>query len=159
MDFIDELGPLALGSRLKRLSDLLVTQATEVYKHYNMPIQPKWFPLLALLYKSKAVSIQDAAQRLGISQPAISQFCAQLQQAGLVEVATCPQDGRRRVMSLTSEGVACVDAIQPVWQAVERAAIALCDEVDPRLMAHIRALETALSQQSLLQRTQAHEHL
>ena len=60
-DYLDQLGELALGSRLKRMSDRMLSDAASVYQHFNLDIQPKWFGLLALLYDQQQASVVEAA--------------------------------------------------------------------------------------------------
>ncbi|MCB1633894.1 MAG: MarR family transcriptional regulator, partial [Xanthomonadales bacterium] len=83
-DFLDELGELALGSRLKRLADRIMADAAAIYRHLGHDMQPRWFTLLALLYRHGQCNVVEAAERLGLSQPAISQFSQQLVQRGLI---------------------------------------------------------------------------
>ena len=47
--FLNELAELALGSRLKRLSERMLASASDVYQEFGVDINPKWFTLMALL--------------------------------------------------------------------------------------------------------------
>lgn len=152
-DFLDELGELALGTRLKRLSERMLADAAGVYQHFNMDIQPKWFTLLALLHRKGDVGVVDAAARLGISQPAISQFCSQLVDKGLVETQLSRADSRKRMMRLTQSGRKQIDALIPIWDAVQEAAQQLCEELENDFYHSLQKLETSLERRSLLERT------
>lgn len=152
-DFMDELAELALGSRLKRLSDRLATDAGAIYKAFDIPIQPRWFTLLALLHHHGPTTVVAAAQRLGLSQPAVSQFSQQIQSAGLLQITTTEADGRRRLLALTAKGQEQVKAMLPVWQAVQTAAVAISEEAQNNLYQAIQKAEQAIERQSLLQRT------
>ncbi len=158
MDYLDQLGPLALGSRLKRLSDRMMSDASSIYRALGFDVQSRWFPLLALLSQQDEVSVSEATRQLGVTQPAISQFSRELQKAGLVQVAACQDDGRRKKLSLTAAGRDQVQRMQPMWQSVEKAAISLCDEAGEAVYQSIRRLEQALSHRSLLQRTLEYHH-
>jgi DNA-binding MarR family transcriptional regulator len=115
-DFLDELGELALGTRLKRISERMLTDAAKVYEHFGITVQPKWFALLALLDKNSTVSVVEASEYLGLSQPALSQFCRQLVSAGLIEVSVGKSDSRKKVMQLSATGRIQVDLMKPIWQ-------------------------------------------
>lgn len=154
-DFLDQLGELALGSRLKRLSERMMADAADVYRHFGLEVQPRWFPLMALLQDRGQVTVVEAADAIGVSQPAISQFARQLQNAQLVEIVVCEDDGRRRLLSLSQRGREAVTAMQPMWQAVDQAAADLCQEAGFDVLAVLRGLEQALTKQSLLSRTKA----
>jgi len=152
-DFLDELAELALGSRLKRLSDRLLSDASKIYKTCGHDIQPKWFALLALLYQKEKASIVEAAESLGVSQPAISQFVKEMLSKGLIISNPSSRDSRRKFISLSEQGYQKVLAMQPMWQAVEQAAKDLCLEAGDETFASIKRLEKSLDRQSLLQRT------
>lgn len=152
-DFLNELGELALGSRLKRLSERMLADASAVYQHFGMDIQPKWFTLLALLDKKHKVSVVEASEYLGLSQPALSQFCRQLVAEQLILVETEASDSRKKYMSLSSKGKAQITKMKPVWLAVENAAKSLCEEADNQFYQSLLSFEQALSKRSLLQRS------
>lgn len=153
MDFFDELTELALGSRLKRLSERFISEASEIYQHFGLDIQPKWFTLLALLHKQKQLSVVEAADYLGLSQPAVTQFCQQLTQRKLIDFVVCPKDARRRLITLTKTGQQSVVAMLPIWQAVQQAAEEVSREEQSDLYAAIIKCESALKRKSLKQRT------
>ncbi|WP_416305042.1 MarR family winged helix-turn-helix transcriptional regulator [Neptunicella sp. SCSIO 80796] len=152
-DFLDELEELALGTRLKRLSELMLADAARVYQHFEIDVQPKWFSLLALLHHKEQVSVVEAADLLGLSQPAISQFSRQLQKRGLIQSRCCEQDSRRKLLTLSDKGRQQVNAMQPMWDAVSQAAKQLSQELDNNLYQAIQKCEKALKHKSLLART------
>jgi len=152
-DFLDELGELALGSRLKRLSDRLLTEASSIYQSFGHQVQPRWFTLLALLYRREQVAVVEAADLLGISQPAVSQFSRDLEERGLLRVVFDERDGRKRFLQLTDSGRNQVDALQPMWRAVEQAAKELCEEAGSDFYPAVQKFEQALKRKSLLART------
>ena len=49
MNFYNKTGKMALGSRLRRLSELITEQAGKVYSLYDIEMQPKWFPVFYAL--------------------------------------------------------------------------------------------------------------
>ncbi len=153
-DFLDDLAELALGSRLKRMSERMLADAAQIYQHFGIDIQPKWFTLLALLDHKEQVSVVEAAESLGLSQPALSQFCRQLAQKKLVTFTVDKQDSRKRVVALSALGKQQVELMRPMWQAVKRAAEELCAESGYDFYPALQQLEQAHSRRSLLQRTQ-----
>lgn len=153
MDFLDELNELALGSRLKRLSEQFVSQASEIYQYFGIDIQPKWFTLLALLHKRKQLTVVEAAESLGLSQPAISQFCQQLAKQKLIDFVVCEKDARRRLITLSETGKNSVEKMQPIWAAVQHAAKEISQAQNNNLLLAIQKCEQALRHQSLKQRT------
>jgi hypothetical protein len=45
----ENTGKMALGSRLKQLSEMLAEQAAKVYELYEVDLDPKWFPVFYIL--------------------------------------------------------------------------------------------------------------
>jgi DNA-binding MarR family transcriptional regulator len=152
-DYLDELAELALGSRLKRLSEKMLSDAANVYREFGIDAQPKWFTLLALLHDKKHVNVVEAAELLGLSQPAISQFSRQLADKGLVNVSISKEDSRRKVLSLSKKGKEEVQRMLPMWQSVQVAAAQLCTELENDFYQSLKKCEQALSDKTLLQRT------
>lgn len=157
-DYFDELGVVALGSRLKRLSDRMMSDALSVYKYMGQEIQPRWFTLISLLNEKKSVSVVEAADLLGLSQPCISQFSKELIKAGLIKANPDPEDMRRKLLSLTTKGKKNHKKLQPVRIAVAKAAQSLCDEAEQDFYVAIQKFEKALTKKSLYQRTIEHYH-
>ncbi len=152
-DFLEELAELALGSRLKRLSDRLMSDASQIYKIFGHDVQSKWFGLLALLDKKKTVSVVEASELLGLTQPAISQFVKELLARGIVVSEASSTDSRRKLISLNQQGRQLVADMKPMWRAVESAASDLCIEAGDAFFESIKSLETAISRRTLLERT------
>lgn len=151
-DFFDELGELALGSRIKRLADRMSAQASAVYESQGFAIEPRFFPLTQLLVRHGDTSVSDAARRLGISQPAISQICKQMETLGWIDQRLDPADGRRRLLRLSATGRRRVKSMGPMWDAVSDVAVDLCMTTGVDLMRAIADLEHALEQRSLAER-------
>jgi N-acetylglutamate synthase-like GNAT family acetyltransferase/DNA-binding MarR family transcriptional regulator len=156
-DFLNELAELALGSRLKRMSERMLASASDVYQEFGMNINPKWFTLMALLdvkdSNKQVLTIVEASNLLGLSQPALSQFSQQLQNEKLINIVKDPSDSRKRVLSLTPKGRVRVKAMKPVWDAVQQAAMDLCTEHNNDFYRSLLLLEKSFSSESLLTRT------
>ena len=152
LDFFDELGELALGSRLKRVADRMGAQAAAIYEMQGFAIAPRFFPLTQLLLRHGNTSISDAAKRLGISQPAVSQICKQMQEHGWLDQTADPSDGRRRVMRLSAVGKKRAKAMRPMWDAVDDVAVDLCISTGVDLVRAISKLESALQERSISER-------
>lgn len=155
-DFLNTLGELALASRLKRLSEKMLADVAQVYHHYDIAFQPKWFPLIALLDQKAQVGIVQAADLLGISQPAISQFCKQLDKQGLIIIKVSQHDSRMRQLSLSTKGKSEVEKMRPMWAALRKSASELCEEHKSDFFGSLIKLEASLNASSLTQRTLSH---
>ena len=68
-DILQDLGYLALGSRLKRLAERLQADATQIFEQNCFITQPSHFPLLAALDRYGPLTVSEAVTALGVSQP------------------------------------------------------------------------------------------
>lgn len=156
-DFLNELAELALGSRLKRMSERMLANAADVYQEFDVNLTPKWFTLLALLdakdSNKQVLGIVEASSLLGLSQPALSQFCKELQNEKLIHVIKDQSDSRKRILSLTAKGRERIKEMKPIWEAVQLAAIDLCTEHNNDFYRSLLLLEKSFSSKSLLERT------
>jgi hypothetical protein len=57
-DHVRALGRIALGSRLKRLSERLLSDVARVYESQGIDFKPPWFPLFSLVAEAKIVNPQ-----------------------------------------------------------------------------------------------------
>jgi GNAT superfamily N-acetyltransferase len=154
-DVFDELGEVAVGSRLKRLGDAMVSEAAAVYREYGFPFEARWYPLCALLMRVDSIGVTEASQRLGISQPAVSTFAKQLSKAGLCNIEIGSDDARKRNLSITAAGKSAMLDMQAMWNDVNEAVVELCVEEEIDIVATLSAWEIALRKRSLLERVQS----
>lgn len=153
-DVVRELGFLTLGSRLKRLGERLQAQTQEVLQAAAVEVPASHFPLLAALDRLGPLSVGGIAQALGTSQPGVTRQLATLQAMGLVESAAAPEDGRLRTSALTKSGRQLVArAKRTIWPAVETAVAHACGTRGRALLEHLAALEEALADAPLHQRS------
>ena len=152
-DILRDLGPLALGSRLKRLADRLLADAARIHRESEHHLPPGQFPLIAALDRFGAMTVNDAAAALGVSQPAAPRAAAEAAKCGLVASEASVKDGRVRTLSLTSFGAMSVAQMKrEMWPRVEAAARDLLRGTSGRLLDDVSALEDLLAERSLLER-------
>jgi len=128
MTFIESQGALALGSRLKAVSDRCYEAADEIYRAHGSTLQARWFPLLRLLQEQGSQSVGDAARALGLTHSAVSQLAGKLAAAGLLAHERVPGDRRQRVLMLTPQAEAELRLARPLWGVLR-------DSVEGRLAA------------------------
>lgn len=85
IDFYDKAGKMALGSRLRRLSESMTEQASLIYSLYHIELQPKWFPVYYSLAGGDEKSITQIAQEIGHSHPSVSKTVKEMIKHGIVE--------------------------------------------------------------------------
>ena len=151
MNFYQNLGYLVLGSRLRRLSEAFLSEINRAYQNEGIDFDASWFPVFYLLSKNEALSIKELSEQMEVSHPAASQLITNLKKRQLVTSATCNDDGRRQLVTLTDSGKKLLAQILPVWDAISAAMTKLVesDEAAQQLLPAITALETAFRQANL----------
>lgn len=150
MDLISELGALAWGSRLKRLSDLIMKQAVEVYQSYGIDFEPKWFPLFYLLSQKQEMGIMEIAEKLNVTHPAVIQVAKELEKKGWVTSQKSGEDGRKRILKLTQKGLDFLPQLQGIWQDIRAVNEDLLNNRTHLLLPAVEELEQVLSEKEYI---------
>ena len=149
-DVLAEMGYLALGSRLKRLAERMQADATKVFADRGLPIQGTHFPLLAALTTYGPLSVTEAVEAVGISQPAVTRIHNALQKLGITTTSRVKGDNRQKLIRLTAKGEVLLEELKAdLWPQVRRAAQGLCEGEATDFLSWITRLETALQDRSL----------
>jgi DNA-binding MarR family transcriptional regulator/N-acetylglutamate synthase-like GNAT family acetyltransferase len=152
MDLIRQLGPLALASRLRRLTEWLYKDGARIYREQSADFEPRWFPLFYLLKESGAVPVTTAASLLGFSHPAINQISDQMSRRGFLESIKDKKDERRHLLRLTKKGKAAISSLRPIWNDIEAAAKDLLREAGGDFLTGIGRIEDALNESGMYER-------
>ncbi len=115
-----QFGILALGSRLKRLSDYLFAEVQQIYVRRNIPISSTYFPILRLLQHNGGLSVMEVAEQLGVSHPAVSKQVAKMIKDGLLIKEGDNSDQRRSLLRLSSKGTEAMKQVEPVLAEIKR---------------------------------------
>ena len=143
-DILSDLGPIFLGSRLKRLAERFQAGAARVVTDAGLPMQPAHMPLLAALDRGP-LTVGQLVEAVGTSQPGVTRTAGQLIDMGLVQSAS-GADQRQRTLSLTVAGEAAMARTKMLlWPRVEIAVRQICDGLSGPLLDQIAAIETALA--------------
>ena len=149
-DVLDDLGYLFLGSRLKRLAERLQGDAGRIIRAAGLPIQPAQFPLLAAIDRYGPLTVGQAVEALGLSQPVVTRTLGGLIDMGLLETSREGADLRQKTIRLSSAGEALMARAKPiVWPRVDAAVRQLCAELGGPFLDQVRQLEAALDERSL----------
>jgi DNA-binding MarR family transcriptional regulator len=151
MKMIDEAGILAIATRLTRLSDNLRKDGQLIYQAYGVDFEPKYFPVVFVLYAKPPLNVVQIAEEIGYSHPSTISLLKDLEKKGLVESKKDLQDERKRMVRLTAKGRALVKKIQPVWQIMIHALNDLL-ATENNLLATITEVERRMDEQSFYQR-------
>ncbi|MBE1158992.1 bifunctional helix-turn-helix transcriptional regulator/GNAT family N-acetyltransferase [Dyella acidiphila] len=147
--YLSDLGKLALGSRLKALSDHFYGAVDEVYQARGARIESRWMPVLRYLSDTGPSAVTEVAEAIGQTHSAVSQLADKLVRAGMLRRRRDPADGRRSVLQLTDKARSALAELGPLWCAVRRGVSASLGEEAERLLEALGACEEALRQRPI----------
>lgn len=154
MNYLQDLGALALASRLKALSELFMRDMADIYNGMEIDFEPRCFTFIHLINKRGPLPITTIARELNQSHPAANQVANILEKKKYITSNKDRKDGRKRVIKLSPRGIALVNKLTPTWQAVEQSVSDFLNEVSPDFLANMKNIEDELIKNPMKQRIQ-----
>ncbi|MCB2222382.1 MAG: bifunctional helix-turn-helix transcriptional regulator/GNAT family N-acetyltransferase [Bacteroidetes bacterium] len=151
-NYIQELGIIAIASRLKQLTEVLTKDMAKVYSELHVDFEPRWFTFVHLLKKEGKLSLTEISRKLNQTHVAANQVANALEKAKLIETSRDRNDNRKRLLTLSTKGQQLVEELEPVWKGVENAVDGLLKEAGSNLFEEIEKIETGLLQKSIYER-------
>lgn len=152
MNFFEQTGVMALGSRLRQLSDRITRDSAKTYELQGIIFEPRWFPVFFVLSKEGATPVSVLAEKIGQTHPSVSQIARQMQKKGLLTKERSEADGRQSVLRLTPAGASLLAPMEELYRHVENGVADLLSETDHHLWQAINDLEKALDRKDLFSR-------
>jgi len=154
MNYYQSLGYLVLGSRLKRLSELFLSEINKAYRAEGIVFETTWFPVFYLLSENQTLSIQELCEHIEVTHPAASQLVTNLKSKGFVLTTTSPDDARKQLVKLSPEGKKLLKKILPVWDAIRETMeeVAGGKPESDAILAMLTTLETGLKSVDVVER-------
>jgi DNA-binding MarR family transcriptional regulator len=151
MNIINDLGLLAIATRLQRLAEQMRKDGVLIYKAHGIDFEPKWFPVIYTLHIKHVLSVVELSAEIGYSHPSTISLLKELEKQKLVKSKKDKTDERKRLVQLTEKGQALINKARPVWQ-VMIAATAQLTETKNNLMHALAEVEQQMELQSFYQR-------
>ena len=149
-DVVQDLGYLALGTRLKRIGERLQADSQRILKAYQLRTPAGQWPFLAALEKLSALSIGELAKTVGVPSREPLEWSLSSWMRGLVTVLASSEDQRRKKVSLSPQGKRLVaTGRQEAWPAIETAVRDLCHGLKGPLLKQLGAIEEGLVERPL----------
>ncbi len=152
--FFDKVGKMALGSRLRMLSEQITDDAQQIYELYNVNLKAKWFPVFYVLSQNDGSAITAIAEEIGHSHPSVSRIVSEMLTAGIVAEKKDKKDGRRNIVALTSKGRNIALHIEDQYTDVDHAIEVALARTRHNLWKALEEFEFLLKEKSLLRRVQ-----
>ncbi|MCB0631202.1 MAG: helix-turn-helix domain-containing GNAT family N-acetyltransferase [Saprospiraceae bacterium] len=157
MNFFEQTGVMALGSRLRQLSDRITRDSAETYQMQGLEFEPRWFPVFFVLSREAEMPVSLVAENIGQSHASVSQIARQMRKNGLVVLQKSEKDGRQTVLSLTRKGKDLIPAMEELYQHVQNGVVDLLRETEHDIWQAINDLERALDHRDLVSRVRQYK--
>lgn len=154
MDFFERTGKMAIGSRLRVMTELLTRDAAGIYALYGVDLKPKWFPVFYSLIDEDAKSVTLIAKEIGQSHPSVSIIAKEMLKAGIITEAKEKADRRCTMIMLTERGRRLAQELTVQLRDVGRAVEQITSECEHDLWAALGDWEKALGRKSMLRRVE-----
>jgi DNA-binding MarR family transcriptional regulator/N-acetylglutamate synthase-like GNAT family acetyltransferase len=155
MDIVTQLAELALATRLKRLSEWLQRDVSQIYRELDTEFEARWFAFMYALTQESPQTVTELARTLGLSHPAINQIASQLLRRGLIRQSRDRRDERKRLLHLSAGGRRLCQRLEPVWREIRLANAELLTETGVDLLDDLARIESALQRRSMAERVRA----
>lgn len=152
MNFFNDAGQKAIGSRVRLLAEKITVDASQIYRLYDIRMAPKWFPVFYILSQRDAMDVTTIAKEIGHSHPSVSKIVREMAKAGYLLEKKDKSDGRRNVVQLSAKGKTIITKIQNQYTDVQRAVEDISRNTKNDLWEAIAEWENLLEQKTLLQR-------
>ena len=149
-DQLVQFQELALGSRLKRLSDLMMKEAVSVYTTLKINFDPYHMPIFKLISEQENLSIGEISDLLNVTQPAVTQYINSLYKKNLILSKAAKNDKRKKKIRLSKQGKVMLSKLIPIWGIFDQELKNLSSNTKNRtLLEHISFIEKELNTVSL----------
>ena len=156
MDTVKQLGELALGSRLKRLSDEIMKDGKKIYAANKIDFEPKWFPVYYTISQSEPITVTAISEAIGFKHPSVSQLVKELEKNGLIESTANTKDARKRNLKLSKKGKELLPGIESIWSDISNGLNEMIGQHTHNILCALEQCEDDFEQTPMFERVQAH---
>lgn len=152
MDSFKQFGEIALGSRLKRLSDYMMKETQLIYDKYAIDFDPYLFPTFRIISLKNGVTNTEITESLQVTQPATTQAINKLISKKLVLLKNDKSDGRKKIVHLSKKGEELVRKTSSIWKCIEETIKEATTQNSTSLVEHLTLVENKFEQQKFSDR-------
>ena len=150
MNFLSKIGPMAIGSRLRLLSEKMTKDAGQLYQMYGLDFQANWFPVFHVLSTEDNCSICRIAEIIGHSHPSVSKMVKEMVRKNLVIEQPSPTDGRKNIIQLSPKGTELLNNMKPLCNDLGNVVDNYLSQCNHNLWKALEEWEYLLQQKSLI---------
>lgn len=153
-NIISKLGALAIGARMRRLTDIFLRDVAVIYKEHHLDFEAEYFVLFYLIADrgEEGIGIMEIAEELSFTNPAIIHLAKELEKKGYIQSVKSATDNRKRLLKLSKKGKAALPEFKKVWNKIEKLNVQLMQKQQNHLLKAIAEMEEILEEKSYYKR-------
>jgi len=149
---LNEIGLLAIVSRMRRLCENIHKSVKQAYTLYDFEFDPRWGVITYMLSVNGQNTIMEISEATGMAHPNVIQLLKELEKAGWVISTPSPSDKRARLMSLSERAKEQLPTLEAIWSDLRRVLASIIDEGKTDFWAGLLEFEASLEDKSIEQR-------
>jgi len=149
LQLYENTGKMALGSRLKQLSERLAEQAARVYELYEVDLDPKWFPVFYMLKSGRCLPITVIAEAIGHSHASVSKIAKEMVATGILRSEKFAGDARVKQVCITDKGCSLLSGFERQTADMEAVVDELLGQCQHNIWEAISEVEYLLEEKDL----------
>lgn len=144
-----------VANLLVRVADQISDQGEILLQGAGLTLPARTVSTVLLISERQKMSAADIAEALGQPHQLATQRIDLLIKSGLIQRSADPDDGRRKVLSLTEKGAAEVERLQLALARADAVVAGLFDEIGADLCALLERTSAALSKATIAERAKS----
>lgn len=140
---------LLLGLKLKKIGEELLSQTSKILADSDYHFDKRTIPVLSILIENGPVSVNEMANLLGMTHPAIVQVSGNLNKKGFVSVTKSEKDKRITLLQITKKGKTEIEKIKPILDEIEDGLNLLVSNIDHSFHYSLSKLEKAVKEKEV----------
>lgn len=145
----EKTGVMALGTRLRMLSERVTKDSEKIFSLYNVDIKPKWYPVIfSLLESNKTKTITEIAEEIGHSHVSVIKIVKEMSKEKMLIETKNKNDARKTDISLSALGRKRVEGLNNQHRDVTIAMEAMISKMQNNLWDALDEFDQLLDEES-----------
>lgn len=155
-EFFKKAGTMAIGTRLRMLSERVTKESEALFALEGVELKPKWFGVFfTLSHADNPMTITTIAQELGYAHPSVISIVKEMKKNDLIVEEKDKNDGRKIILTLSTKARKMADIVDEQCIDVKSAIDKMLEKTTHDLWVAIEEFEKLLDEESIEQRVKS----
>ena len=144
-DILVKLRYLAGATRFRRISEKMYIDGDKLYTDAGLDFKASWFSVYYVLSKAGTpLKVTEIANQIDFTHITVKNILRQLEQEELVLIQPNPNDGRSKLVSLSTKGEKLKKDLKPLWVSISNALKDVFEAGHPDILNILHKIENEL---------------